>query len=130
MNLWTPQTRHFTNTCSTADAPSMEDIVASMKQAKRKFEEIESRTEPAFRNLRYPIQDNLIESPYLTDRVQVRFPRSKKKRIRRKWAKDQKNYDTVPKNVVYVVDGRLVMYTSLARRLSKELSERTSNRIG
>lgn len=39
---------------------------------------------------------DVIESPYCVKRIQFRFPRSKKKRIRRKWSKDGRNYKVVP----------------------------------
>lgn len=35
-------------------------------------------------------------SPYLTERRQVRFPRSKTRRIRKKWAKRPGNFATRP----------------------------------
>jgi hypothetical protein len=41
----------------------------------------------------------------MSDRVQKRFPRSKRKRIRRKWAKQQNNYVSVPrKDILRVMD--------------------------
>lgn len=39
-----------------------------------------------------PPPPTLHESIYATDLVQIRFPRSKKKRIRKKWAKDKRNF--------------------------------------
>jgi len=42
---------------------------------------------------------------------QVHFPRSKKRRIQKKWRKNQRNWRhwTTPKKEVYQVEGRLVM---------------------
>lgn len=38
----------------------------------------------------------VFSNPYCYRREQVRFPRSKKKRIRKKWAKNEKNFKNVP----------------------------------
>ena len=43
-----------------------------------------------------PLGFKIIESPHMADRVQVRFPRSKKRRIRKKWAKRPDNWRDVP----------------------------------
>ncbi len=48
---------------------------------------------------------NLIASPYLGDTVQVRFPKSKKRRIRKKWAKRSQNWRVKPSDRGYVMDG-------------------------
>jgi hypothetical protein len=114
---------------STLGVPSLQDVAQTIREAKRKIDEIKSKIDPAFRNLRYPILANMIESHYLTERLQVKFPRSKKKRIRRKWAKDQRNWKTVPQGVVYVVDGRMVMHPDLAGKLAEELGRRAMDRI-
>lgn len=38
----------------------------------------------------------VMSSPFCTVRTQSRFPRSKKKRMRKKWAKDQRNWREEP----------------------------------
>ena len=55
------------------------------------------------------------------ERYQFRFPRSKRKRIQRKWAKDPRNWRTrhVPK--VYNMGGRFVMDPISYRNLQREL---------
>jgi len=64
----------------------------------------------------------IIESPFLpTDRRQVKFPRSKKRRVRKKWAKQPKNLRSF--ETVYQVGNRLVMTSKLCeefRRLAEE----------
>ena len=45
---------------------------------------------------------SFVESEYCMERKQVRFPRSKRKRIRKKWAKQDKNFAMVP--AVYIID--------------------------
>ena len=41
----------------------------------------------------FPVPDHLKD--FMQDRVQFRFPRCKRKRIRKKWAKDPRNWRTV-----------------------------------
>jgi hypothetical protein len=47
----------------------------------------------------------IVPNSFLADRVQYRFPVSKKKRIRQKWAKRPGNYRTVPRRVAYSLKG-------------------------
>ena len=47
----------------------------------------------------YGIQ--FISEPSMVDRYQFRFPRSKKRRIRKKWAKRAKNFRSTPQPFVY-----------------------------
>ena len=56
---------------------------------------------------------------------QTRFPRSKRKRIRRKWAKDRRNYTTVSlPGICQLPDGTFVMdpvsYAKLQEEIAKE----------
>lgn len=51
--------------------------------------------------------------------VQFRFPRSKKKRIRKKWSKNLANYKPDPK--VYQIQGKLYAHPQTARRLKENL---------
>ncbi|MPR36650.1 hypothetical protein [Salmonirosea aquatica] len=44
-------------------------------------------------------------------RVQHRIPRSKRKRIRRKWAKNPENFKWVEKHIVYEINGTLYVST-------------------
>jgi hypothetical protein len=70
---------------------------------------------------------------YMTDtlRTQIRFPRSKKKRIRRKWAKQVKNWktETIPKPEVYMVNGTLVAHPEVLKGVCEELNRRMESRI-
>lgn len=45
----------------------------------------------------------IIESDHLIERIQVRFPRSKKNRIRKKWAKRTENWVTIPRQEVFMI---------------------------
>lgn len=64
-----------------------------------------------------------------TNGRQVRFPRSKKRRIRRKWAKDRRNwvFETEPMEAVLRIGNRLVMHPDVAEQLRQfrlELNQR------
>ena len=64
----------------------------------------------------------IIEAPWMVDRRQVRFPRSKKKRIRRKWARDPRNWRMFPKTEIYEIQGGVVfMHPDVAAELRKRL---------
>ena len=45
----------------------------------------------------------------LVDIIQNKFPRSKKKRIIKKWAKDQRNYITVPKKDAFIMNNDTII---------------------
>ena len=67
---------------------------------------------------------NVIVSHNLNDREhrQVRFPRSKRRRIRKKWSKNPRNWRTTIKPVSYVLGARTlvcnpVAYAALQRGL-------------
>lgn len=57
----------------------------------------------------------------LVDRVQVRFPKSKKRRIRRKWAKNPKYWVTRPKPDYYIVGDMLFGHPEVIRKLMVEI---------
>lgn len=62
---------------------------------------------------------------------QVRFPRSRKKRIRRKWAKNKRNwkYTKVPMDRAYIVDGVLYCHPSFAKKLGQEFAIRAQEKF-
>lgn len=49
----------------------------------------------------------VMESEFCVDRVQIRFPRTKKRRIRRKWAKRERNFEARPAKAVYRIKNAL-----------------------
>lgn len=60
--------------------------------------------------------------PYLIDLVQVRFPRSKRKRIQKKWRKDDRNYANVPSKSIMRIPPNgehLVMHPEMYNKLLK-----------
>ena len=61
----------------------------------------------------------IVTEPTLSKRVQVKFPKSKKRRMRKKWAKDQKNWKTVPLDTIYQMGNTLIMHPAMAERFRK-----------
>lgn len=63
---------------------------------------------------------NLIVSEHCQKREQYRFPRSKKKRIRNKWAKRERNYKYTP--MAYrAPENTIYCHPSIAARLRAEI---------
>jgi hypothetical protein len=58
---------------------------------------------------------------YMTERKQVRFPRSKKIRIRRKWAKNLKNWGEVPSTKIWRMGDCLIMHPAMIEKLQRKL---------
>jgi hypothetical protein len=51
---------------------------------------------------------NVIESPHVVMRTQFRMPKSKRRRIRKKWAARAQNWMVKPDPSVYVIDNALL----------------------
>lgn len=66
---------------------------------------------------------NIIKSPHLVKRVQFRFPKSKRRRIRKKWAKQSKNFKTIPLDEIYRMGNSFVMHPRMAERLRAKIQE-------
>ena len=54
-------------------------------------------------------------------REQFRFPRSKKKRMRKKWRRDSRNWRYVPDRTVYQVFDTLYMHPVMIEELKRVL---------
>lgn len=69
-----------------------------------------------------------VASALMVDHVQrqYRFPRSKKRRIRKKWAKRRSNYKTVavPQTDVYRVGSTIVAHPEIIDRIRAECTRR------
>lgn len=52
----------------------------------------------------FGVEFKILEDPMMADRVQFRFPRTKKRRIRKKWSKRPENYKIVPWPKVYRIN--------------------------
>lgn len=63
------------------------------------------------------IGKKIISSPSLVKKIQVKFPRSKRKRIRKKFAKNEANYKTVVDESVYVTRDCIICHPSVACHL-------------
>jgi len=61
----------------------------------------------------------LISAPYMTTYVQYRFPRSKKKRIRKKWAKDKRNWRHEPMKVIWQMGNTVFAHPAVIDRIKK-----------
>lgn len=46
----------------------------------------------------------IIEAPHMTVREQVRFPKSRSRRIRKKWSRDPRNWSERPDPTIYFVN--------------------------
>ncbi len=78
----------------------------------------------------------IMSTPWMCDRIQTRFPRSKKKRIRKKWAKNPKNWSNVPWKQGYLVadplfgsDPVLHVHPQMVEELAKRLQEANERKI-
>lgn len=63
-----------------------------------------------------------VSCPHMADFMQVRFPRSKKKRIRKKWAKDSRNYRYVPWRKAYQLGDTVFAHPAMIESIRKELA--------
>ena len=61
-------------------------------------------------------------SQYATQRGQVKFPRSKKRRIRKKWAKQERNYGRTPG--IFLLEGRLLVHPEVWKALKRHTQEK------
>jgi len=68
-----------------------------------------------------PLALKIVESAFLVDRKQVRFPRSKKRRIRCKWAKQEKNWLAIPKRDVYKMGDMIICHPAVAMQIRKSI---------
>ena len=78
-------------------------------------------------------QYKMVRSYQITDRIQVRFPRSKKKRIRKKWAKQEKNFAYFPSKNIWKMGDTLIAHPEVIEKIMKEITKdmyrREENRI-
>jgi hypothetical protein len=64
----------------------------------------------------------IVTSVLMADREQFRFPRSKRKRIRKKWAKKAENWKCVPWEKAYQIGDTLHMHPQMAEQLRRAVS--------
>jgi hypothetical protein len=54
--------------------------------------------------------------------IQYRFPKTKKRRIQKKWYGNKKNWRLVPdKTACYVIDRKIVCHTSVFEKIKKAM---------
>lgn len=69
-------------------------------------------------------------SPFcVSEWMQVRFPRSKRRRIRKKWCKDRRNWKRVPTGDVYQLGGTIYMHPDVLKRLKQKIARQNDDRI-
>ena len=83
---------------------------------------------PPYDPLGFMVQDQLgglrlVSNPQMCDHKQVRFPRSKKRRIRRKWAKNQKNWKDIPQSNYYICNGSIIAHPEIIEQLKEQLKD-------
>lgn len=68
-------------------------------------------------------------SNFLSKKIQKKFPRSKKKRMRNKWAKREDNYVSEPDLQVYIMEEKkeMVMHPSVWAKMQKSLPKDNSH---
>lgn len=52
----------------------------------------------------------VVIDPGLSERKQIRFPRSRARRIQKKWRKRESNFRHVPRTEIYKVGDKLIMH--------------------
>jgi hypothetical protein len=60
---------------------------------------------------------DIISSELCVERIQFRFPRSKKSRIRNKWKKNDRNFKRIPK--IFKMGDTIIAHPSLIQQLKK-----------
>lgn len=70
-----------------------------------------------------PYTVDVYVDPYLpnTRRVQFRFPKSRKRRIRKKWEKDARNWRTEEIYTAFRINGKLVVNEACYRKMQSEV---------
>jgi hypothetical protein len=73
----------------------------------------------------------IISAPRLnvTDRVQYRFPHSKKRRVRKKWAARERNWRSVEPDAVFMRGDTLVCHPSVIQRMTQRVWRMIESRI-
>lgn len=65
----------------------------------------------------------LMPCPYMADYVQYRFPRSKKKRIRKKWSKDKRNWRWEPWKKAWQIGDMVFAHPSMIESIKKATNQ-------
>ena len=57
------------------------------------------------------------------EKIQYRFPKSKKTRIREKWRKQLRNFKTVENHYAYKVDNRIIVSNKIYNKLKEKSND-------
>jgi hypothetical protein len=73
----------------------------------------------------------VVSSPLVvfTDRVQFKFPRSKKRRIRKKWAKRAINFKDVKRGGTVIVNGIMYCHPSIFHEIQKNIMDQEEKKL-
>lgn len=70
---------------------------------------------------------DIIESHAMVETYQYRFPRSKKKRIRKKWDKRPNNFKTRPRKDFLQYGNHFICHPVMAAKLRAKINETSQN---
>ena len=88
------------------------EIISKLNMSIDRLREIEDQID---KNIIRPFILRIFESQFSTKHEQFRFPKSKKKRIRKKWAKNLRNFRDVP--IACMGQDFLVVHPNIRRKL-------------
>ncbi len=80
-----------------------------------------THSEILYKNFVQPCALKFIESVFACNRIQFRFPRSKKKRIQNKWSKRDENYKNVPE--MFKLGDTIYGHPTLINKIKGEFKE-------
>lgn len=63
----------------------------------------------------------VIESPYLGKWKQYRFPRSKRRRIQKKWRNNRRNYRWIESREIYQTPDAIICAPNIAREIRRQI---------
>lgn len=96
----------------------------SSASASAALESFNARVRSSIQQFAFPFSRHFgrlqfISSPHMTTYVQYRFPRSKKKRIRKKWAKNSRNWRHEPMKVIWQMGDTVYAHPAVIDRIKK-----------
>ena len=62
----------------------------------------------------------IVQSVNAVSRKQIKFPRSNKKRMQKKWTKNNKNYDIRP--AIFMVSGNIIAHPAMVSELTRRVA--------
>lgn len=65
----------------------------------------------------------IFENVHLTKTIQARFPKTRKRRILKKWGKKKENFKTIPSPDIYKTDFGFVCHPTTAMKLRAQFGD-------